>query len=32
LTKYFFASLPKVESFLYSLHPERLITLAWFRH
>jgi hypothetical protein len=28
LTKYFFASLPKVESFLYSLHPERLITLA----
>jgi hypothetical protein len=32
LTKYFFASLPKVESFFYSLHPERLITLAWFRH
>ena len=32
LTKYFFASLPKVESFLYSLHPERLITLAWFYH
>jgi hypothetical protein len=32
LTKYFFASLPKVESFLYSLHPERLITLAWIYH
>ncbi len=32
LTHYFFSYLPRVESFLYSLHPERLITLAWFRH
>ena len=30
LTKYCFTYLPKFESFLYSLHPERLITLAWF--
>ncbi len=32
LTHYFFRHLPGVESFLYSLHPERLFTLAWFRH
>ena len=32
LTHYLFSHLPGVESFLYSLHPERLITLAWFRH
>ncbi len=30
-TKYFFSYLPGVESFLYSLRPERLITLDWFR-
>ena len=32
LTNYFFRYLPEVESFLYSLHPERLITLDWFHH
>lgn len=32
LTHYFFSYLPRVESFLYSLHPERLITCAWVRH
>ena len=32
LTKYCFTYLPKFESFLYSFHPERLITLSWFRH
>jgi len=32
LTKYLFTYLPAIESFLYSLHPERLITLGWFRH
>ena len=32
LTHYFFSYLPGVESFLFSLHPERLITLAWFPH
>ena len=32
LTKYFFSYLPAVESFLCSLHPELLITLAWVRH
>ena len=31
LTKYFFCLLPGIESFLYSLHPERMITFAWFR-
>jgi hypothetical protein len=30
LTHYFFSFLPWVESFLYSLHPERMITFAWF--
>ena len=32
LTKYLFSYLPAVESFLYSLQPERLMTLGWFRH
>jgi hypothetical protein len=31
LTKSFFSYLPGIESFLYSLHPERMITFAWFR-
>jgi hypothetical protein len=31
LTKYFFSYLPEVDSFLYSLHLERMITFAWFR-
>ena len=30
LTRYFFSFLPGVESFLYSLNPERMITFAWF--
>jgi hypothetical protein len=32
LTKYFFNCLPGVESFLYSLRPERMINFAWFHH